>query len=352
VNDRAKFQGLNCPLPFLNHDTVQLAHGAGGRLSAELIEKMILPRFSSAELDCLEDQAVLDLPPGRVAFSTDTFVVDPIFFPGGDIGDLAVNGTVNDVAMSGAEPLVLSVGLVLEEGLPLADLHRILCSMERAARAAGVRMVTGDTKVVGRGSCDRIFINTSGLGVIPAGVSLSASSLQPGDAVLVSGTLGDHGMAVMSRREGLSFAADIRSDTAALNPLVRALLDGGAAVRALRDPTRGGLATTLNEFAAASRVGIELNEDAIPVRDEVRGACEILGIDPLCVANEGKLVAVVAGRDAETALATLLRHPLGSEARIIGRVLDTHPGLVVMRTALGAERIVDMPLGEQLPRIC
>ena len=352
MNERPDFANMSCPLPLLDHDTIQLAHGAGGRLSAELIEKLILPRFSSTELDKLEDQAVLELPPGRVAFSTDTFVVDPIFFPGGDIGDLAVNGTVNDVAMSGAEPIALSVGFVLEEGLPLADFHRILCSMEQAARTAGVRMVTGDTKVVGRGGCDKIFINTSGLGVIPAGVSLSAASLRPGDAVLVSGTIADHGMAIMSRREGLSFTADIQSDTAALNGLVRALLDSGAQVRALRDPTRGGVATTLNEFAAASQVGIELEEEAVAVHDQVRGACEILGIDPLYVANEGKLVAVVAAADAEKALAAMRSRPEGAEARIIGRVRAEHPGVVAMRTALGAERIVDMPVGEQLPRIC
>ncbi len=353
MNRHADFNDMSCPLPILDHDTVQLAHGAGGRLSSDLIEKLIVPRFSSAELDKLEDQAVLDLPPGRVAFSTDTFVVDPIFFPGGDIGDLAVNGTVNDVAMSGARPLVLSVGFVLEEGLPLADFHRILCSMERAARTAGVRIVTGDTKVVGRGSCDKIFINTSGLGVIPAGVNLSAASLQPGDAVIVSGTIADHGMAIMSRREGLSFAADIQSDTAALDGLIHDLLgSGGGGVRALRDPTRGGVATTLNEFATASKVGIVLAEETIPVRDDVLGACEILGIDPLYVANEGKLIAVVAGGDAEAALAAVRAHPLGAEARIIGRVTADHPGLVTMRTALGSQRIVDMPLGEQLPRIC
>ncbi len=352
MNKPADFNKMSCPLPILDHDTIQLAHGAGGRLSAELIEKMILPRFASAELDKLEDQAVLNLPPGRVAFSTDTFVVDPIFFPGGDIGDLAINGTVNDVAMSGARPIALSVGFVLEEGLPLADFHRILCSMEQAAHAAGVRVVTGDTKVVGRGSCDKIFINTSGLGVIPEGIYLSAASLQPGDAVLVSGTLADHGMAIMSRREGLSFTADIQSDTAALNGLIAKLLDSGIAVRTLRDPTRGGLATTLNEFAAASKVGIELAEETIPVRDPVRGACEILGIDPMYVANEGKLVAIVAEGDADQALAAMRAHPLGAKASIIGHVRTDHPGLVTMRTALGSQRIVDMPLGEQLPRIC
>ncbi|MCB1182541.1 hydrogenase expression/formation protein HypE [bacterium] len=343
---------MSCPMPLLDHDTVQLAHGAGGRLSADLIDRLILPRFRSPELARLEDQAVLELPPGRVAFSTDTFVVDPIFFPGGDIGDLAINGTVNDVAMSGARVEALSVGFVLEEGFPLADFHRVLCSMEAAARAAGVRVVTGDTKVVGRGGCDRIFINTSGVGVIPDGVALSAAGLRPGDAVLVSGTLADHGMAVMTARANLGFQSTVRSDTAALNGLVADLLRACPGLRALRDPTRGGLATTLNEFARASRVGITLDEGAVPVRPDVRGACEILGIDPLYVANEGKLVAVVPADGADAALAALRAHPVGAAAAIVGEVVAGHPGTVAVRTALGAERIVEMPVGEQLPRIC
>jgi hydrogenase expression/formation protein HypE len=343
---------LSCPLPLLDHETIQLAHGAGGRLSADLMEKLIMPRFRSPELEMLGDQAVLDLPAGRVAFSTDTFVVSPIFFPGGDIGDLAVNGTVNDVAMSGALVEALSVGLVLEEGLPLVDLHRILCSMERAAKTAGVRIVTGDTKVVDRGSCDRIFINTSGLGVIPAGVDLSPRQIRPGDVILLSGTLADHGMAVLTTREQLSFQSEVCSDTAALNGLVNDLLGACPGVRTLRDPTRGGVATTLNEFAADAQVGIKLDEEAIPVRAPVRGACEILGIDPLYVANEGKLVAVVPGDEAEAALAALRAHPLGREAVRIGEVVAEHPGLVALRTGLGAERILDMPVGEQLPRIC
>jgi len=352
VNDRPDFDRMACPMPILDHDTVQLAHGAGGRLSADLVGRLILPRFSSRELDRLEDQAVLDLPPGRLAFSTDTFVVSPVFFPGGDIGDLAVNGTVNDVAMSGAEPAVLSVGFVLEEGLPLADFHRILCSMEAAARKAGVRIVTGDTKVVGRGSCDRIFINTSGIGVVPDGVELGADLIRPGDAILLSGTVADHGMAVMTVREGLSFASTVRSDTAALNGLVRALLDACPRTRTLRDPTRGGAATTLNEFAAAAGCGLVIDEAAVPVRPDVRAACEILGIDPLYVANEGKLIAVVPGEDADRALAALRGHELGREAVVLGRAVAEHAGRVVMATRLGARRIVDMPIGEQLPRIC
>lgn len=352
MSDRPGFDGLACPMPLLDHDTVQLAHGAGGRLSADLVEKLILPRFASPELDRLEDQAVLELPPGRVAFSTDTFVVDPIFFPGGDIGDLAVNGTVNDVAMSGAVPIALSVGFVLEEGLQLADFHRVLCSMEAAAQAAGVRVVTGDTKVVNRGSCDRIFVNTSGVGVVPEGLELGADRIAPGDTVILSGTLADHGMAVMSVREGLSFQSTIASDTCALNGLVATVLDTCPDTKALRDPTRGGCATTLNEFAAAAGAGIKLEESALPVRDDVRGACEILGIDPLYVANEGKLVAVVPQEAADAVVAAMRAREDGRDAVIIGRVVAEHPGRVTLRTGLGAERIVETPVGEQLPRIC
>jgi len=352
VNHGPNLTNLSCPLPLLDHETVQLAHGAGGRLSADLMEKLIMPRFRCPELEVLGDQAVLELAPGRVAFSTDTFVVSPIFFPGGDIGDLAVNGTVNDVAMSGARVEALSVGLVLEEGLPLVDLHRILCSMERAAATAGVRIVTGDTKVVNKGSCDLIFINTSGVGVIPAGMDLSPQHIRPGDAVLLSGTLADHGMAILTTREQLSFQSEVSSDTAALNGLIGDLLGACPGTRTLRDPTRGGVATTLNEFATAAAVGIKLTEGAIPVRAPVRGACEILGIDPLYVANEGKLVAVVPAAEADDALTAMRAHPLGADAVRIGEVVAEHPGLVSLRTSLGAERVVDMPVGEQLPRIC
>lgn len=352
MSDRPDFARMACPVPLTDHDTVQLAHGAGGRLSADLIDRFVLPRFTNPDLDRLEDQAVLELPPGRLAFSTDTFVVDPIFFPGGDIGDLAVNGTVNDVAMGGADPLYLSVGFVLEEGLPLEDFHRILCSMEAASKRAGVRVVTGDTKVVDRGSCDRIFINTSGVGVVREGVALSAANLKAGDKVIVSGTVADHGMAVMTAREGLSFRTGIASDTAPLNGLAAALLDACPGLRTMRDPTRGGLATTLNEFARSSGVGIRIDDGAVPVRDDVRGACEVLGVDPLYVANEGKLAAVVPADEADAALAALHAHELGADAAVIAEVVDERPGMVTMITALGAERIVDMPVGEQLPRIC
>jgi hydrogenase expression/formation protein HypE len=352
LTSKPDFNSMSCPLPIMDHDTIQLAHGAGGRLSAVLIDKLIMPRFSSPELDKLEDQAVLDLPAGKLAFSTDTFVVSPIFFPGGDIGDLAINGTVNDVAMSGADPVALSVGFVLEEGLPLEDLHRILCSMEQAAATAGVRIVTGDTKVVGKGSCDGIFINTSGVGVVPAGVELSAGKIRPGDKVILSGTLADHGMAVMTTREGLSFQSTVKSDTAALNGLTRLIREICPEVRCMRDPTRGGAATSLNEFAAAAKVGIKIDGPAVPVRPDVAGACEILGIDPLYVANEGKLLAVVPGEAAQKVLQAVQAEELGQDAVLLAEVVADHPGTVTLKTGLGAERIVDMPVGEQLPRIC
>ncbi len=353
MSDKPNFpEALSCPVPIMDHETIQLAHGAGGKLSAQLIEKMFLPRFGNQTLDKLEDQAVLSLPAGRVAFTTDSFVVDPIFFPGGDIGDLAVNGTVNDVCMSGAEPLYISVAFILEEGLPMETLHRILLSMETAARKAGVTIVTGDTKVVNRGNCDQLYINTSGIGVVPEGVNISAANLTPGDKVIISGTMADHGMAVMTSREGLSFESRVQSDTAALNYLVKKMLEVTPEIHAMRDPTRGGLATSLNEFAKSSQVGISLTENTVPVRPEVNGACEILGIDPLYVANEGKLVVVVPDCCATEMLAVMQADPLGTEAAIIGKVTAENPGMVTMRTGLGASRIIDIPVGESLPRIC
>jgi hydrogenase expression/formation protein HypE len=351
-NNSSSYPGFSCPLPVMNHETVQLAHGSGGKLSAELVEKLFLPRFSNETLDRLEDQAILTMPPGRLAFSTDTFVVDPIFFPGGNIGDLAINGTVNDIAMGGARPLYLSVAFILEEGLPLETLHRILLSMEEAAWAAGVRVVTGDTKVVPRGRCDTIFINTSGIGVVPPGVELSASALQAGDKIILSGTVADHGMAVMTSRQGLSFQSGIESDTAALNSLVKDMLAASKGIRAMRDPTRGGLATTLNEFARSSARGIVVERDKIPVNQDVQGACEILGIDPLTVANEGKLVAVVPAAVADDIVQVMRQHPLGRQAVVIGEVVAGHPGVVALQTSLGVNQVLDMPVGEQLPRIC
>ena len=345
-------EALSCPVPILSHDTVQLAHGAGGKLSNEMIDKIFLPRFTNSTLEKMEDQAVLDNPGGRIAFSTDTFVVDPIFFPGGDIGDLAINGTVNDIAMSGAIPRYLSVGFILEEGLPFETLHRIILSMEKAAKLAGVQIVTGDTKVVNRGGCDKVFINTSGFGFVPDDVNISASNLEVGDKIILSGTLADHGMAVMTTREGLSFQSTVESDTAGLNHLVQDMLAVSTNIHAMRDPTRGGLATSLNEFASSSKVGIQLYGDTIPVKENVRGACEILGIDPLYVANEGKLVAVVPPNVAEEMLHAMHNNEYGKSATIIGEVTNKHPGIVAMQTGLGANRIVDMPVGEQLPRIC
>ena len=345
-------EDFSCPLPIMEYETIQLAHGSGGRLSAELVSRVFLPRFGNETLNRLEDQAVVDFSSGRLALTTDSFVVDPLFFPGGDIGDLAINGTVNDVCMSGATPLYLAAAFILEEGLPLATLHRVLLSMEKAARAAGVQIVTGDTKVVNRGCCDKLFITTTGVGRVPEGVNISAANLRPGDRLIVSGTIADHGMAILTSREGLSFHSRVTSDTASLNGLVEAMLLATSDVHAMRDPTRGGLATTLNEFAAASRNGILLDEAAIPVRPEVRGACSVLGIDPLYVANEGKLVAAVPAAVAAKVLAGMRRHPLGREAAIIGEVVAENPGMVAMRTAFGATRIVDMPVGEQLPRIC
>jgi len=348
----AEFPALSCPLPIMEYDTVQLAHGSGGKLSADLIEKLFLPRFGNDILNSLEDQAVLKNPGCRLAISTDSFVVDPLFFPGGDIGDLAINGTVNDVCMCGAKPLYISAAFIIEEGFPLESLHRILLSMEHAGKKAGVTVITGDTKVVHKGACDKLFITTTGLGSVPESLQISAANLRPGDKIILSGTVADHGMAVMTTRENLSFQTRIQSDTAALNGLVEKMLQISLDIRAMRDPTRGGVATTLNEFAKSSRVGIKLFEEKIPVLPEVRGACEVLGIDPLYVANEGKLIAVVPPAAADEILSAMKNDPLGRHAAIIGEVVAAHPGMVAVQTALGASRIVDMPVGEQLPRIC
>jgi hydrogenase expression/formation protein HypE len=343
---------LVCPAPILRHETVQMAHGAGGRLSQDLTKRVFMPHLRNAFLDQLDDQAKFDVASGRMAFSTDTYVVSPLFFPGGNIGELAVNGTVNDLAVGGAVPLYLSAGFVLEEGLPLAELEEIVKSMAGSARKAGVMIVCGDTKVVQKGQCDKIFINTSGVGFVRDGVDLSCRNLRPGDAVIVSGTIGDHGMAVMTTREGLSFQSRISSDTAALNGMIHAVLDVVPGVHAMRDPTRGGVAATLNELATSSSVGIELDETSIPVREEVRGAAELLGIDPLTVANEGKLLLIVPEADAGEVLAVMRAHEYGRDAAHIGSVVEEHPGMVVMCTPFGSRRIVEMPLGEQLPRIC
>ena len=353
VNDDTQdLAAFSCPLPLPARDRILLGHGSGGKLSADLLKDVFLPALGNPVLNRLEDQAIVSLDGARLAITTDSFVVKPLFFRGGDIGSLAVHGTINDLAMGGAEPLWLSVAFILEEGLFTETLRRVVASMHQAASSAGVPIVTGDTKVVEKGSADGLFINTTGIGRVRNGISLSASQAQPGDAILVSGFLGDHGIAILAEREGLQFETQVQSDSAALHSLVAHLLDATREVRCLRDPTRGGLSSTLNEIAASSNVGMELNETAIPVREEVRGACEMLGLDPMYVANEGKLVAVVAASDAQKALQALQAHPLGHDAAIIGHVRAEHPRMVVMRTALGTTRIVDMLAGDQLPRIC
>ncbi len=338
------------------YDTVQLGHGSGGKMMKRIIDEVFYTAFGSPELLAGNDAGVAALPPtGRIALSTDSFVVSPRFFPGGDIGRLAVCGTVNDVATSGARVRYLSCGFILEEGLPLDDLRRICASMAEAAREAGVSIITGDTKVVERGHADGLFINTAGVGEVPEGVALSGAACQPGDAVLVSGTLGDHGIAVMSQREGLSFSTAIQSDAAPLNHLIEAVLAAAPHTRCFRDPTRGGIASTLNEFADASGVSIEIAEDAVPVAPEVRAACEMLGYDVLQVANEGKMVAVVPADETEAALAAMRASRYGENAAVIGRVGAPHESAhaqVRVRTAWGATRVLDMLVGEQLPRIC
>jgi hydrogenase expression/formation protein HypE len=348
-----------------NDDVVLLAHGGGGLLSQELIRRVFVRLFTNPALDALEDASNIPLADahgylrGQPVMTTDSYVVQPIFFPGGDIGKLSICGTVNDLAMRGAVPLYLTAGFVLEEGLPIADLERVVASMATAAHEAGVQIVAGDTKVVEQGSADKLFINTAGIGLVPEGVSISASGARPGDVVLVSGAVGDHGIAILTQREGLRFDSPLRSDCAPLNGLVAAMLavcpEGTrerCPVHVLRDPTRGGLATTLNELATQSAVGIEIDETAVPVHEAVRAASDLLGLDPLYVANEGKLIAIVAPEDAEAVLEAMRAHPLGSEAAIIGRVLSERPGRVVLRTALGTRRLLDVLAGEQLPRIC
>jgi len=351
-DDNRSIVGAVCPLPIMEHTHVVLGHGSGGKLMAELIHKLFLPAFRNEYLERLDDQAVVAAGGARLAFTTDSYVVTPIFFPGGDIGRLAVNGTVNDLAMSGARPLYLAAAFILEEGLAMDDLRRVVESMQAAAREAEVLLVTGDTKVVNRGDADQVFITTTGIGVIEKPVEISGGRARPGDRVLLSGYVGDHGMAILSKRENLEFEGAIESDTAPLHGLVAAMLEASYDIHCLRDPTRGGLATTLTEFAAASCVGIELIESQIPVREAVRGACEILGLDPLYVANEGKLVAVVAPQAAQAVLDAMRAHPLGRDACMIGEVVAEHPRMVIMKTGIGGSRIIDTLFGEQLPRIC
>jgi hydrogenase expression/formation protein HypE len=346
----------SCPLPIFDHKQIVLGHGSGGKLTADLIEKIFLPAFRNPTLDKLDDQAVVDIGGARLAFTTDSFVVTPIFFPGGDIGRLAIHGTVNDLAMSGARPLYLSAAFILEEGLAVDDLRRVVESMRAAAAEAGVQLVTGDTKVVNRGKGDQIFITTTGIGVIEHDVSISADRALPGDKIIVSGYVGDHGMTIMSQREGLEFESSIESDCAPLNGLVAAMLATASPandfIHTLRDPTRGGVATTLNEIAKRANVGMVLDERTIPVRESVKGACEVLGLDPLYVANEGKLLALVAPEMADAVLEQMRQNRLGQDAAIIGEVVEAHSGMVLMKTEIGGTRVLDVMFGEQLPRIC
>jgi len=345
--------GPVCPMPLDGHESVQLAHGGGGRLSARLVEKVFLEAFRNPRLEELGDGALLDVGGERLAISTDSFVVHPRFFPGGNIGSLAVHGTVNDLAMCGARPLALTAGFILEEGLDFGELQRIADSMARAAREAGVEIVTGDTKVVDRGKGDGVFINTTGIGKVPAGVEVGPRRARPGDRILVNGPIAVHGVAILSVREGLEFETRLESDSAALHGLVEVVLERiGEDLHTLRDPTRGGVASALNEIAAQARVGISLDEVAIPLDEEVRGACEILGLDPLYVANEGKCLAIVAPERAGEALEAMRAHPLGRGAAIVGEVVDEHPGKVFQRSRIGGLRVVEMMSGEQLPRIC
>lgn len=350
--DRPDFNGFNCPVPLNDYAEIVLGHGGGGQLSAELVKHLFVPAFQNDHLALLADAAVLNIGDQRLAFTTDSFVVRPLFFPGGCIGDLAINGTVNDLAMSGATPLYLSAGFIIEEGFPIESLAAITNAMSRAAKRAGVQVVAGDTKIVEKGHGDGCYINTTGIGVVAEGLQIAPDRAQPGDAVILSGTIGDHGMAVMSVREGLEFEAPISSDSAPLNELVQEMLAVCPEIRTLRDPTRGGLASTLNEIAASSSVGIMIDDQAIPIDQVVASACEILGLDPLFVANEGKLVSIVPAEAAEATLAVVRRHDLGKNAAIIGHVTADHPGRVVSKTEIGATRVITMQIGEQLPRIC
>jgi hydrogenase expression/formation protein HypE len=352
IEPRATFDGWTCPLPLRNSPNVVMGHGGGGAMSAELVEHVFLPAFANRTLAQLGDSAVVEVPGSRLAFSTDSFVVRPLFFPGGSIGELAVNGTVNDLAMVGAVPKFLSVGFILEEGVEIAQVGAIVQRLADAAARAGIQVVTGDTKVVESGHGDGVYLNTSGIGVIPAGVDIRPDRARPGDRVIVSGDLGVHGVAIMSVREGLEFGTEIRSDCQPLNGLVEAMLAVTRDLHVLRDPTRGGLATSLNEIASASGVGISLDERSLPIPDMVADACSLLGLDPLQVANEGKLVAFVDPEHAEEVLAAMRAHPAGAGAVLIGECVADHPGMVSARTGFGAERVVDLPVGEQLPRIC
>ena len=346
------FGGPSCPVPLRDYPNIILGHGGGGKLSSELIEHLFLPAFKNDHLAALGDSTVFDVDGSRLAMSTDSYVVQPLFFPGGSIGDLAVNGTVNDLAMSGARPLYLSAGFIIEEGFPVADLKRIVDRMGAAARKAGVDIITGDTKVVEKGHGDGCYINTSGVGIVASELEIAPANARPGDVVIISGTIGDHGMAIMSVREGLEFESEIKSDSAPLATMVAAMVKVCPAIHVLRDPTRGGLAASLNEIASSSSCGIVIDESSLPINPAVQSACEILGFDPMLVANEGKLVCIVPAEHGSDVLAVMKSSEEGTRAAVIGRVVDDHPGMVVAKTAIGASRVITLPIGEQLPRIC
>ncbi|TAK56716.1 MAG: hydrogenase expression/formation protein HypE [Bacteroidetes bacterium] len=352
IRDNAVVQGATCPIPISQYPNILLAHGGGGTLTHQLIEKMLLPEFRNQLLEPLHDGAILSVNGMKLAFSTDSYVVNPIFFPGGNIGELAINGTVNDLAMCGATPLFLSAAFIIEEGFSMEELWKVVRAMHTASLHAGVQLVTGDTKVVERGKGDHIFITTSGIGVIQSEVNINPRRASVGDNIIINGPIGSHGIAIMSVREGLEFTSPVISDTAPLNGLVTSMLTVCRDIHVMRDPTRGGVASALNEIAASANVGIMIDENSIPVPPEVRGACEILGLDPLYIANEGKLLAFIPPEHAENVLKAMRQHPLGKESVIIGEVVSTHPGLVVMKSRIGGTRIVDMISGEQLPRIC
>ncbi|MHB9014081.1 MAG: hydrogenase expression/formation protein HypE [Ignavibacteriaceae bacterium] len=349
--DKTDFN-LACPIPKNDYDKILLAHGGGGILSNQLIQKIFFSQFDNELLNVQHDSAMFNINGVRLAFTTDSYVVQPIFFPGGNIGDLAVNGTVNDLAVSGAKPLYISAGFIIEEGFEIEELWRIVLSMKQAAEKAGVKIVTGDTKVVNKGKGDKIFINTSGIGTIETGIDISPINVQPGDVIILNGKIAEHGIAILSAREGLEFETTIKSDTAALNDLIDRILKTSKKINVMRDPTRGGLASALNEIANKGNVGIAIEEDKILISEEVKGACEILGLDPLYIANEGKVLVFVPKEDAEKVLDAMKSHPLGKESSIIGSVTAENKSLVTMKTMIGSSRIVDMISGEQLPRIC
>jgi hydrogenase expression/formation protein HypE len=352
MSEPIDFDHWVCPMPLRDTPQIVLGHGGGGKLSQDLVEHLFLPAFANDALSSLADGAALDIGGTPLAFSTDSYVVRPLFFPGGSIANLAVNGTVNDLAMLGARPLFLSAGMIIEEGLSIQALGTLVEAMAAAARAAGVQIVTGDTKVVDKGHGDGVYINTSGIGIIPEGIHIAPQNARPGDVVLLSGTMGDHGMAIMSVREGLEFETIIESDSAPLNGLVAAMLAVAPDVHVLRDPTRGGVASALNEIAKAAGVGVSLEDRLLPVRAEVAAACELLGMDPVYIANEGKLIAIAPPERADALLAAMRAHPLGRDAARIGQIVDSHAGMVVSRTGIGGTRVVSMQIGEQLPRIC